>query len=263
MEKIEKPKKADYRQRAHCNPLSDFTHAIPRSPNHVDWATHFPQAFQEPETLQINTTDFPISYPNNPVADARNGLAGPHVTFVDVGCGFGGLLLALSPLFPNDLILGMEIREQVTDYVGKRILAMRQQDNKGSNISVIRTNVMKTIVQYFRKAQLEKMFFCFPDPQFKKKNWRRRIINDQLLAVYAYLMKADARIYCVTDVRELYEVMDACLARHPLFEKVEGDDLTNDQCVRLICSETEESKKVKQLGKFGHDAHYCVYRRLP
>lgn len=32
--------------------------------------------------------------------------------FVDVGCGFGGLLVRLSPLFPDTLMLGMELRDK-------------------------------------------------------------------------------------------------------------------------------------------------------
>ena len=36
--------------------------------------------------------------------------------------------------------------------------------------------------------QLEKMFFLFPDPHFKEKNHRRRIITSALLAEYAYVM---------------------------------------------------------------------------
>jgi len=213
--------------------------------------------------LKINTADFPISYAEEPVDDKRNGFAGPNVTFLDIGCGYGGLMLALSPLFPDNLVLGMEIREQVSNYVGQRILALQNEEDKGHNISILRTNVMKTIPHYFHKKQLEKLFFCFPDPQFKKRNWRRRIVNDQLLSVYAFLMKDNGKIYCVTDVKDLHEWMDGCLSRHPLFEKVEGEQLTEDPCIPLIISATEEGQKVHNIGTFGHDAHYCVYKRLP
>ena len=36
---------------------------------------------------------------------------------------------------------------------------------------------MRHITNYFRKGQIEKMFFCFPDPHFKKRNYRKRIIK--------------------------------------------------------------------------------------
>jgi tRNA (guanine-N7-)-methyltransferase len=45
------------------------------------------------------------------------------------------------------------------------------------NITVLRTNAMKYLPNYFEKGQLEKMFFLFPDPHFKEKNHRRRIIR--------------------------------------------------------------------------------------
>lgn len=38
---------------------------------------------------------------------------GRQVDFVDVGCGYGGLLIKLSPLFPECLMLGLEIRVKV------------------------------------------------------------------------------------------------------------------------------------------------------
>lgn len=40
-----------------------------------------------------------------------------QVSIVDVGCGFGGLTVALSPLFPDKGVLGMEIRVKVGGWV--------------------------------------------------------------------------------------------------------------------------------------------------
>jgi len=47
--------------------------------------------------------------------------ADKKVRIADVGCGFGGLLENLSPLFPNKLILGLEIRDRVVQVVKVRI----------------------------------------------------------------------------------------------------------------------------------------------
>lgn len=83
----------------------------------MDWSTHYP----------------------NMSPDAK-------VEFADIGCGFGGLLIALAPLYPDKLILGMnhdhswrdetligplgmEIRVQVTQYVADRIAALRLQNS--------------------------------------------------------------------------------------------------------------------------------------
>lgn len=102
----------------------------------------------------------------------------------------GGLLLKLSELFPDKLSLGMEIRVKVSDYVQDRIKALRiQHPTKYNNIACIRTNSMKYLPNFFKKGQLEKMFFLYPDPHFKKSKYKWRIINNQLLAEYAYTLQ--------------------------------------------------------------------------
>ena len=44
---------------------------------------------------------------------ADSGRSDLQVRFADVGCGFGGLLVRLSPLYPDKLMVGMEIRDKV------------------------------------------------------------------------------------------------------------------------------------------------------
>jgi Putative methyltransferase len=46
-------------------------------------------------------------------------------TVLDIGCGFCGLTLALAAIFPEETILGLEIRAKVTEYVRLRIVAAR------------------------------------------------------------------------------------------------------------------------------------------
>jgi len=82
------------------------------------------------------------------------------VTVADIGCGFGGLLFALAPLFPDHLILGMEIRIQVTEFVHQKISALRAQSTSEGNsqgyqnISVLRGNAQKFLPNFFEKYQV-------------------------------------------------------------------------------------------------------------
>lgn len=110
----EMPQKKFFRQRAHCNVLAcNDSYFYPRSPQVFDWSTHYPER-----------PAFP--------------------TVLDIGCGFGGLTLALATLLPDETILGMEIRAKVTEYVRLRIVASRKENpGKYQNASVMRTNSMK------------------------------------------------------------------------------------------------------------------------
>lgn len=43
------------------------------------------------------------------------------VRFVDVGCGFGGLLTRLAPLYPDRGMLGLELRDKVWHSLDLRV----------------------------------------------------------------------------------------------------------------------------------------------
>lgn len=64
-------------------------------------------------------------------------------------------LVTLGPMFPNSLILGIEIRVKVSDYVINRIAALRENNSSHyQNIACIRTNAMKYLPNYFKKGQV-------------------------------------------------------------------------------------------------------------
>ena len=61
----------------------------------MDWSTHFP-AFVEQASSSV--LESPIDQAPKPLKK--------KITAADIGCGFGGLLVALSPLLPEELIIG-------------------------------------------------------------------------------------------------------------------------------------------------------------
>jgi len=110
----------------------------PVRPSAMDWTGHYPEYF--------------------PPGHKK-------VTIADIGCGFGGLMVALSPLFPEHLILGMEIRIQVTEFVHQKISALRSQSIKDGNpqgyqnIGVLRGNAQKFLPNFFEKYQVSPSLF--------------------------------------------------------------------------------------------------------
>jgi len=227
------PQKRYYRQRAHSNPIADHCFDYPRNPDDVKWEE--------------------LYYPRE---DGR-----VNVDFVDIGCGYGGLLVALSPLFPDKRILGIEIRVKVSDYVQDRIKALRSQ-NEGQfgNIACIRSNAMKYLPNYFHKSELSKLFFLYPDPHFKKAKHKWRIISSQTLAEFAYVLRAGGLVYLVTDVKDLFDWMTSCFDQFPLFRRVDDDALKSDAITEVILKEsTEEGQKVTRNKG---DKYFAAFERI-
>ncbi|KAK0146013.1 tRNA (guanine-N(7)-)-methyltransferase [Merluccius polli] len=235
---VSMPQKRYYRQRAHSNPMADHTFEYPVCPDKMDWSQLYPHFF--------------------PGCQVGRGTA--QVEFADVGCGYGGLLVELSPLFPDKLILGLEIRVKVSDYVQDRIRSLRASEQGGyQNVACLRSNAMKYLPNFFAKGQLSKMFFLFPDPHFKKTKHKWRIISPTLLAEYAYALRVGGLVYTNTDVEEVHVWIVKHFTDHPLFTRVPEDELAGDVIVSRLGTCTEEGKKVQRNGGKNFLA---VFRRI-
>ncbi|EKM57904.1 uncharacterized protein PHACADRAFT_251833 [Phanerochaete carnosa HHB-10118-sp] len=151
----------------------------------------------------------------------------------------------------------MEIRVQVSQYVQDRIAALRATSapNESAshglyqNVSIVRANAMKFMPNYIPKNSLSCLFFLFPDPHFKARKHKARIISPTLLAEYAYVLRPGGIVYTITDVHDLHQWMKAHLEAFPLFEHVSEDALRAEgkgSILDAVCNSTEEGKKVER-----------------
>jgi tRNA (guanine-N7-)-methyltransferase len=177
------------------------------------------------------------------------------VSNLDLGCGFGGVTVALAQMFPHEVTVGVEIRRKVVQYVHERLDALAL-----ANAAVVASNGMKFLPHFFPAASLARVFVLFPDPHFKRKNFRRRIVSRPLLAVYAHLLRVGGVFYCITDVKDLADWMQSYLDAFPLFQRITDQaELDADPCVKLIQTTSEEAQKVD---KAGGSKYTAVYRRI-
>ncbi|EOD50942.1 putative tRNA methyltransferase [Neofusicoccum parvum] len=145
----------------------------------------------------------------------------------------------------------MEIRTSVTEFVQEKAKALRAQNNdNGSyqNVACLRANAMKFLPNFFRKGQLSKIFLCFPDPHFKARKHKARIVSTTLNSEYAYVLRPGGIVYTITDVEDLHRWMVEHFEKHPSFERIEDEELEKDVCVEVMKTETEEGKKVTRNG---------------
>lgn len=76
----------------------------------------------------------------------------------------------------------MEIRTSVTEYVQTKVKALRVQNAETQpmayqNVACLRANTMKFLPNFFERGQLSKIFLCFPDPHFKARKHKARIVS--------------------------------------------------------------------------------------
>ncbi|GJQ15986.1 hypothetical protein GpartN1_g7823.t1 [Galdieria partita] len=223
--------KRDFRARAHSNPLNDAEFLVPEDPCSVDWSPFIPD---------IGTRS---------------------IDFVDLGCGYGGLLCELSTAFPEKYMLGMEIRDRVASYCVTKLEELRRLNNgKYRNIGFIRTNCMKFLPFYFPRSSVEKFFICFPDPHFKKKKHRQRLVSLRFLSEAAYCLQPGGMIYIVTDVEELFHWMNHQFAQHPLFLKKEQHVvMQQDVLLPYLLNHTDEAQRMKRRGQ--ETQYWNVFQR--
>jgi len=168
---------------------------------------------------------------------------------------------------------GLEIRVQVSEYVKDKIQALRVTAATSSgdgpatectspeafssvsmpahyqNISIVRANAMKFLPNYFAKHSLSALFFLFPDPHFKIRKHKARIISPTLLAEYAYVLRPGGIVYTVTDVKDLHLWMKQHLEDFPLFEYVDEQTLRGEgkgPILDAVYTSTEEGIKVER-----------------
>lgn len=168
------------------------------------------------------------------------------------------------------------------------------------NVSALRANTMKFLPRFFGHHQLSKIFICFPDPHFKARKHKARIVSSSLNAEYAFVLKPGGLLYTITDVEEYHEWIlehfgvrtekaapvdpsekpgnngeqqqqrddadydsdnESSQARvKELFERVSDEELAKDECVRVMREETEEGRKV---ARNNGPKFVAVFRRLP
>lgn len=118
---------------------------------------------------------------------------------LDVGCGKGKFLLDFSEKYPQQNILGIELRKGPADWL-KNFLINEQIPN----CSVLAYSVVNGL-NFIADNSIEKIFYLFPDPWPKKKHHKRRAFNLYTLQEFYRVLKPCGEFYLATDVEEVHQ----------------------------------------------------------
>ncbi|NJK38630.1 MAG: tRNA (guanosine(46)-N7)-methyltransferase TrmB [Oscillatoriales cyanobacterium RM1_1_9] len=139
---------------------------------------------------------------------------------LDIGCGRGRLLWQLAQLEPHWNFLGLEIREPLV------IEANQWRDDKQlKNLHYLFCNVnhaLSEILQSLPPFTLKRVSILCPDPWFKNRHQRRRIVQPKLVNCLADYLTPQAEVILQSDIESVAEEMCDRFSEHSAFQRL-GD----------------------------------------
>ncbi|NJL46334.1 MAG: tRNA (guanosine(46)-N7)-methyltransferase TrmB [Leptolyngbyaceae cyanobacterium SM2_5_2] len=141
---------------------------------------------------------------------------------IDIGCGKGIFVQQMAQLQPGWNFLGLEIRKPVVEQAQKR-----QQEAGLTNLHIMYCNVnlsFRALLESWGEANpLQQVSIQFPDPWFKKRHQKRRVLQPQLVDELAEFLPAGGRVVIQSDVEAVALDMAERLSECPQFSRTEHD----------------------------------------
>lgn len=134
---------------------------------------------------------------------------------LDIGCGKGRFLLQMAQIQPEWNFLGLEIREPLVDQ------ANGWQTEMGlTNLHYLFCNANNSLRPLLRSLpvdRLQQVTIQFPDPWFKRKHQKRRVVQPELIEALADALAPGGVVFIQSDVEEVAVEMRDRLAAHSAF----------------------------------------------
>jgi tRNA (guanine-N7-)-methyltransferase len=124
---------------------------------------------------------------------------------LDVGCARGRFLLKMAEVEPAQNYLGVEIREPLVDEANR--LA---KEAEISNLHYVFCNAMLWLDRLLSKIPrglLQTVTIQFPDPWFKRKHAKRRMVNSELVDMISKHLSGGSTVFVQTDISPLADEM--------------------------------------------------------
>jgi tRNA (guanine-N7-)-methyltransferase len=140
---------------------------------------------------------------------------------LDIGCARGRFLLELAQQQSGVNHLGVEIRRALVQAAETDRQAMALQNLHylfcNANVS------LETWLTQLPSGLLDLVSIQFPDPWFKKKHHKRRVLQPALLLALVSALAPGKRLFIQSDVLEVIEPMVTLIEASGCFQRLDGD----------------------------------------
>jgi len=161
---------------------------------------------------------------------------------LDIGCAAGEFLFDLALVNTSWNYLGIEIREKL---VKTAQLKARKREIK--NLYFLfgnANNILNDVQSKFIIKNLKSLSLNFPDPWFKKRHHKRRVIQPDFIINLSNLMQTGSLIFVKTDVKDLFDYMDCTISSNFHFKTIDKKDFNCSESFNPIKVKTDREKYV-------------------
>ncbi len=114
---------------------------------------------------------------------------------LDIGCGRGEYILQMAQVKPEWNWLGLEIREPLVNS------AIAAQKSLGlDNLHYLFCNANISLVGLLPPGKIQQVTIQFPDPWFKRRQHKRRVVQPEFVETLANLLVTGAQILLQSDI---------------------------------------------------------------
>jgi tRNA (guanine-N7-)-methyltransferase len=131
---------------------------------------------------------------------------------VEVGSGKGLFLNSAAKQNPAHNFLGVEIAAKYA-----RHAAAKLAKNGYKNSVMLSGDAQRLFVEFLPDQSLVAVHVYFPDPWWKKRHHKRRVMNDRFLGEIYRTLTPGGSLHFWTDVRERYDEILVLIATHTPF----------------------------------------------
>ncbi|MUL37533.1 tRNA (guanosine(46)-N7)-methyltransferase TrmB [Gloeocapsopsis dulcis] len=162
---------------------------------------------------------------------------------LDIGCGKGRFLLEMAIKQPNWNFLGLEIREPLVQEANalRDKLALPNLHYLFCNVN----NSLTPLLSHLPANTLQQVTIQFPDPWFKNRHAKRRVVQPELVTELATHLASGGIVFLQSDIEAIAAEMCDRFTVHPAFHRQAMQWLAENP----LPIQTEREKSTLSRGK--------------
>jgi tRNA (guanine-N7-)-methyltransferase len=166
-----------------------------------------------------------------------------HALVLELGCGKGEYSIGLARNNTDRNYMGLDIK-------GARLWtgAKTAQVEDIKNVAFLRTRV-DFINSFYDRDEVDEIWITFPDPQEKKRRWKKRLSGARFLNMYRAFLKDGGKVHLKTDNYGLYrDTLELVQYNHLEVERHSADVYSEDWRDEVFTIQTYYEKRFLSEG---------------